>query len=142
MKGERERCLARGFDEHVTKPVDFDQLVATVGRLGGPLRSQLARHPELRPVVETFVERLPERVAELHRLAEAADLAGLARLAHQLRGTGGNVGYPEVTRVAASLEVEAQRPEPDRAAIARLVGGLEMIGKRIARGFGAEARSS
>jgi CheY-like chemotaxis protein len=32
MRGEREKCLAAGMDDHIAKPFRLDQLAATVGR--------------------------------------------------------------------------------------------------------------
>jgi two-component system cell cycle response regulator DivK len=32
MQGDRERFLASGFDGYLSKPVDVDELIATVGR--------------------------------------------------------------------------------------------------------------
>ena len=32
MSGDRERCLAAGMDEYVTKPVALDDLAASLGR--------------------------------------------------------------------------------------------------------------
>ena len=32
MRGEREKCLAAGMDDHIAKPFRLDQLAAAVGR--------------------------------------------------------------------------------------------------------------
>ena len=38
MRGDRERALARGFDDYLTKPIDFVQLVAKVSICASALR--------------------------------------------------------------------------------------------------------
>ena len=35
MKGDRERCLAAGMDGYLSKPINADEMIALVERLGG-----------------------------------------------------------------------------------------------------------
>ena len=53
MKGDRERCLAAGMDEYLTKPLDPRQLCALVEQMAGgaPVddqRGAAAHHPRWR----------------------------------------------------------------------------------------------
>lgn len=62
--------------------------------------------PELRDVVEEFVDGLADRLAELKVAFEQMDYDLLATLAHRLKGAGGSYGYPELSDVCAKMEQE------------------------------------
>lgn len=66
--------------------------------------SDLAADPDLVELVEMFVEEMPERVSRLVMTWEARDLAGLTRLAHQLKGSAGSYGFHDITPYAHQLE--------------------------------------
>ncbi len=56
--------------------------------------------------------------------------ADVRRVAHQLRGSGGSYGFPELTRLAMAVEsaVDAGRPPAEVAvAVAAMVGLIRRI---------------
>ncbi len=69
--------------------------------------------PELRDVVEEFVEGLNQRAEELHAAHEQQDWDLLVTLAHRLKGAGGSYGYPDISSLGAEMErqFKAQQAE-------------------------------
>src|SRR5439155_23973911 len=55
----------------------------------------------MRRAIGGFIERLPERVAAMHRLLSANELDELKRTLHQLKGAGAGFGFPTITQLAA-----------------------------------------
>lgn len=70
-----------------------------------------ALDPELASLVDGFVRRLPDRVAALKESLERGDLAALAGFAHQLKGSAGGYGFPDITTAAGALEESVERHE-------------------------------
>ena len=62
-------------------------------------------------MIEQFVSGLPARVQALEQACADADLDELARLAHQLKGSAGEYGFPSITEVAAVLEERTKAQE-------------------------------
>jgi len=69
-----------------------------------PLYSSLAFDPDLAPLVELFVEDLPDRAEMLLDRLQASDREGLRRAAHQLTGAAGSYGFQDITHRAAVVE--------------------------------------
>ena len=94
-----------------------------------PLVSSLsAEDPELCDLVEEFVERLPDQLDAMLHAWTTGDLSQLARLAHQLKGSGGSMGFAAFTLPAKRLETLAKDGQLDQ-----IEDALEEIANLIAR---------
>ncbi|WP_425615494.1 Hpt domain-containing protein [Anatilimnocola sp. NA78] len=71
--------------------------------------STLSADEDLAEIVHMFVDELPSRVTQLLNSLEDHQLGEVARFAHQLKGAGGSYGYPQLTPVAARVEVLAKQ---------------------------------
>jgi HPt (histidine-containing phosphotransfer) domain-containing protein len=88
-----------------------------VGHSGDALVSQLlASDPDLRDLVQEFVDEFPNRVERIRAAYEALDWELLARLAHQLKGAGGSYGYPQISGLAAEMETHFKQHDAERFA--------------------------
>ncbi len=119
MAGDRERCESAGCDDYLTKPVNRSRLTATVARFasrgaaggmpgsGAMLVSTMVDDEDMKEIVHQFVRDLPDRSSAILRASRASDLQTLKRLAHQLMGSAGGYGFPEITDAARAVEQAA-----------------------------------
>ena len=139
MKGFEKKCMAAGCSGYLTKPIDIDFLLETVGQvLGGerfragaamhetpgsfceqqtalddtPLVSSLPLNVrEFAEIAGAFSARLGEQLEAMTEAWETKDFKRLAELAHWLKGSGGTVGFAAFTAPAARLEDFAKQEE-------------------------------
>ncbi|MFC5178156.1 response regulator [Nocardioides taihuensis] len=134
-EGERERCLAAGMDDFLTKPVEADRVRAVVSRW---LRDPTGETHEEAPGATFDEDGLPvldrHRVGELEELVKdgvslfdrssgnfmagadghvaairdaiaAGDPDALVTASHRLKGSAANIGLPRVANAADRLEL-------------------------------------
>jgi two-component system, sensor histidine kinase and response regulator len=128
MKGDREKCIAAGMDDYLTKPLRFADLADLLRMYAGPQRIEGLRDSlrpaspamvfDLRGVLERvlgdrrlpeellniFCDECPQRLAAFRGALAAGDAESLERAAHSLRGSAGNLGATATAQAAGALE--------------------------------------
>lgn len=68
---------------------------------------------EGRVLVAQYAREMPERIRLLERAVATRDYLWLRRLAHQLKGSAGLYGFPELVAQAAKLESHIEKQACD-----------------------------
>jgi signal transduction histidine kinase/DNA-binding response OmpR family regulator/HAMP domain-containing protein len=128
MKGDRERCLAAGMDDYLSKPLRPEELDAVLERwLGAPAPAGRPRrdpsealvdearlrvfrddYPEIvGQLMDLFADGTPPLLRELRDGAESGDGEAVRRAAHKLKGSCQNIGASGLAAQAAQVERDA-----------------------------------
>ena len=124
IKGDRERCLAAGMDEYVSKPISSQKLFEAIEGLF-PAEAKATEAPEsdaqtvdrqsllkafdhdwslFKELVDIFTSDTPQMMVSLRQAAEAGDAETLSRTAHSLKGMLRNFKAESAADTALELE--------------------------------------
>jgi PAS domain S-box-containing protein len=131
MKGDRERCLAAGMDEYLSKPIEVQALFDLIKQVGiahhknhldasetaaansGSLlsfdRSALMKrldndHDAIREVVQAFIETITGHFAAVERCLSVADFPGIGRAGHSIKGMSETMGLMKLGDLGRQIE--------------------------------------
>jgi signal transduction histidine kinase/CheY-like chemotaxis protein len=149
MKGDRENCLAAGMDAYISKPIQPQELYATIARvvpdaaapdmqeqlnLGQALDRVGGDRELLREIAGVFLDSYPGQLAELRDAVARRDSRAVQRAAHGLKGAVGNFGARAAAAAAERLELmgRAQDLAGAEAALGELSEALTRLGPALA----------
>lgn len=114
LEGDRERCIAAGMDDYISKPVTMEKLKAAIENVESALDpSALSRLRELQeagePDVvaelgEIFLSNAPSRIASMHEALKGNDPDALHRAAHSMKSASVSIGALRLSRICAEIE--------------------------------------
>ncbi len=129
MVGDRERCLAAGMDDYLSKPLTFEGMSAAINRWIGQNMPQ-PHVQEIEPVdfsalqkltdddaeflqelVELFLTDVPLRLESLRVAIAAASALEIRSEAHGLKGSCGNLAAKGMQKLMADMESLAVKNE-------------------------------
>ncbi len=119
------KFLAKPFKSEDLRDVIVEALLGAAGGSGrGPLRSTLADDPEMRPLIQEFVESLEDYAMQLDQSMRTANLEFAHQMCHQLKGAGGGYGFEPITLAAQMALSLLQDESPNEKAVKRAVDEL------------------
>jgi two-component system, sensor histidine kinase and response regulator len=155
LKEDRERALAAGMDDYVSKPIRREQLFEVIERLvpgesvssvsessaqtesgdgevldADHLMAVVSDDREfLKEIIETFRADSAGIAREIQAAFDRDDASAIERVAHRLKGSAGSLAARELAGIAARLETIAAEGslQDARSLVARLPHGLKRL---------------
>ncbi|MDG5805255.1 response regulator [Streptomyces ossamyceticus] len=127
MPDDRVRCIEAGMDDHLTKPVDWTQVLARIAvrvaaepptESAPPATSSTPAEldglsaEDVADIADAFAASTPDILGRLRRTLEAGDFDAARLLAHRLKGSCATVGATRAAELCQNIEAAAAARRP------------------------------
>ncbi|MBX2988661.1 MAG: response regulator [Bdellovibrionaceae bacterium] len=128
ITGERERCLAVGMNDFMTKPVDLDLLERNIRRMlrkkGDGMESQTMKDTK-KPLpydldedlylqlIAIFRRVTPDRIRDFEQAKAKQDWTAAGKIAHTIKSSAAQLGLTELAEICKKMEVKGLSGEGD-----------------------------
>jgi len=129
LQDQREKCMAAGMDDLMTKPIRSSMLQQVLARWlrmaeAPPSAARDANGDELAAMQTLFGANFPElaalyqtdtprRIAALYSAAAGGDALQMAKIAHAMTGSCASIGATHLAGLCRDLEIRTRRGLPD-----------------------------
>ncbi|MBI5333414.1 MAG: response regulator [Burkholderiales bacterium] len=143
MAEERERCLALGMQDHISKPLEPARLYATLQRHGAAaIRPPAEGGLDAVPAADRDAAPAAARHAVGHAAGHAAPDAATAAAPDAARDAANGAGpHPPAPAASAAVDALPAIPGLDLGAALAHVDGNTVLGRRVLRGFADHLRA-
>ncbi|MEG4320187.1 MULTISPECIES: PAS domain S-box protein [unclassified Microcoleus] len=154
LKGDREKCLAAGMDDYISKPIAIEKLKSVLENWSAHLKIEIPKfkgeelqdsEPDLesvvdmarlheisgadlefeREILQTFVVDTGSYLEDAKGAIASGDLETLARRAHQIKGVSATAAVRLMPQMAAQLQTLAESNDLEGAT--KIIAELEII---------------
>jgi CheY-like chemotaxis protein len=148
MADDRQKCLAAGMADHITKPVDADALVHAILQalrhepgsavVWESLHKTLRKTESQIQFLRTFLDNYASAPSTLRTMLATEDVEALRRLVHKINGATGILCATDAQLKAKAIEAEMRQAGTlPSAQVEALADCLELVVKEVVAHLGA-----
>lgn len=149
ISGEREKCIAAGMDDYITKPINEELFITVIDKwmikkavapdqpeavlplysLDGLYVISKGKEDFVTKMIQLFCDQMPVTLRDLNYALENTDLPNISKLAHKLKSTIDHLGIISIQRVIRDIESLSDENAP----VSELIPMIDQVNRVIDR---------